>query len=123
LVSGGALSSVLEGGREGFLFLAEMGIGVIIPVILYPFRSFRETRAGILSLSILVLLGVILNRLNVTIFGMWASAGVSYFPTWMEFSITIGLISLGVLLYRLAVKFLPVFPDVEVLSSRGVSKI
>jgi Ni/Fe-hydrogenase subunit HybB-like protein len=109
----GVLSSVLKGGREDFLFLTEMGIGVIIPMILYSIRRFRETRAGILSISILVLLGVVLNRLNVTIFGMWASAGVSYFPTWMEFSITIGLISLGVLLYRLAVRFLPVFPEVE----------
>ena len=55
-------------------------------------------------------MGFVINRLNVAMTGMAASSGVSYFPSWMEFAVTIGIISLGFALFSLAVNYLPVFP-------------
>ncbi|HHY60215.1 MAG TPA: hydrogenase, partial [Clostridia bacterium] len=47
----------------------------------------------------LVVLGVVLNRFNVALVGMAGALGQSYFPSWMEISITAMLVSLGVLAY------------------------
>lgn len=57
--------------------------------------------------------GLVLNRLNVGIFGMFAHTGVVYVPSWMEVTITIALVTAGVLVFGLAGKHLPVFPEIS----------
>jgi Ni/Fe-hydrogenase subunit HybB-like protein len=52
-----------------------------------------------------VVFGVILNRFNVAFFGQ---AGAFYFPSWIELAVTVGLISLGLLIYLFGVKNFPV---------------
>jgi Ni/Fe-hydrogenase subunit HybB-like protein len=63
--------------------------------------------------SVLTLLGFITNRLNVAITGMEASSGTSYFPKWTELAITTSLVASAFAVFRLAVKYLPVFPPVR----------
>jgi Ni/Fe-hydrogenase subunit HybB-like protein len=51
-----------------------------------------------------------MNRFNVNFFAQ-AGPNTHYFPSITEILITIGLVSLMVLLYRLAVTYLPVFHE------------
>jgi len=76
-------------------------------------RSIRESLNGTLFAASIVIAGVVFNRFNVTFFTQ-TSSGASYFPTWKEFAITVGLVSLAIFLYRLAVRYLPVFHTGEV---------
>jgi len=62
--------------------------------------------AGIMSA---VVLGFVLNRLNVSLTGFEASSGVSYFPSWVELAVTAMLVAVGFLAFGLAAKHLPVF--------------
>ena len=61
----------------------------------------------------LVVLGFITNRLNVSITGFEGSTGVHYFPKWTELAVTGMIIAVGFALFGLAVKYLPIFPDEE----------
>jgi Ni/Fe-hydrogenase subunit HybB-like protein len=62
---------------------------------------------------VLVLLGFITNRLNVSITGMERAAGVHYFPKWTEIAVTASIIASGFAIFGLAVKYFPVFPTAE----------
>ncbi|GBC80962.1 putative Ni/Fe-hydrogenase 2 b-type cytochrome subunit [bacterium HR10] len=113
LVGRGALAHVLEPTYEARMFLAEMMLGVIGPMLLLSVRRVRTDHFGLFVSALLVVLGFIMNRLNVSITGMEASSGVSYFPSWTELSVTFMIVALGFALFGLAVKYLPVFPEME----------
>jgi Ni/Fe-hydrogenase subunit HybB-like protein len=90
----------------------ELGLGVAVPAILFAIRPLRH-KPGILfgGASLVVLFGVVLNRLNVGMIGLWPYTGTVYFPSWMEIVVTLTLVSLGVLGFGLAARYLPLFSD------------
>ena len=53
--------------------------------------------------------GFLLNRLNVSITGLEASAQAHYFPKWTEVSVTLSLVGAGFLFFALAVRYFNVF--------------
>ncbi len=57
----------------------------------------------------MIIIGFVMDRLNVTITGMEASAGTHYVPSWMEVSITVAIVTAGSIAFALAAKYLPVF--------------
>ncbi len=59
----------------------------------------------------LVVLGFITNRLNVSITGMEGSAGLHYIPKWTEIAVTGSIIAAGFVIFALAAKYLPIFPE------------
>jgi Ni/Fe-hydrogenase subunit HybB-like protein len=63
--------------------------------------------------AVLVVLGFITNRMNVSITGFERSAGTHYFPKWTELAVTGAIIAAGFALFGLAVKYLPIFPVEE----------
>jgi Ni/Fe-hydrogenase subunit HybB-like protein len=89
----------------GLFFGLELLIGVALPLILVLQARVRNDRVWLFRAALLVVAGVILNRFNVLFFGQ---GGVFYAPSWQEFAITIGLTSLGILMFMLAAKHFPV---------------
>ena len=101
-----------EGSVEGNMYLLEMLIGVIGPIAILSVKKLRENVNVIFSVNILVIVGVLLNRMNVCLFSMetynsWR--GFAYSPSWKEFVVSLGVISLGVFLYKMSAKHLPLF--------------
>ncbi|MEW6726999.1 MAG: hypothetical protein AB1327_08585, partial [Bacillota bacterium] len=66
---------------------------------------------GVVTASVLVVAGIILNRMNVVFTGMATASGGSYFPSWMEWSITIGLVSLLIVAYCFIVENFAIFEE------------
>jgi Ni/Fe-hydrogenase subunit HybB-like protein len=60
--------------------------------------------------AVFAVLGFVMNRLNVSVTGMEGAAGVQYVPSWMELTVSLGLVALGFTLFAFAVRYLPVFP-------------
>jgi Ni/Fe-hydrogenase subunit HybB-like protein len=109
----GVLRQVLHFGYETRLFLLEITMAIIAPLILLSFKKVRETPGGLYISAILVVLGFITNRLNVSITGMETAAGLRYVPKWTEYGITAAIVAAGFALFGLAVKYLPIFPEEE----------
>ncbi len=105
---------VLERKLQGGLFLLEMLGGVALPAILLSFSKFRNLQRGLLAASLMVMAGVVLNRMNVSWFGMSVHDQLNYIPTWMEIALSLAFVSVGTVIFFLAVHYLPVFPSTKV---------
>jgi len=105
----GGLALLGEPSYEGGMLLAELGLGVVLPVALLAVPAIRARQAGLVAGAFLAVLGFVLHRLNVSTTGLERAAGVRYFPSWEEFAITAALVAVGFAAFGLATKHLPVF--------------
>ncbi|HET7214421.1 MAG TPA: Ni/Fe-hydrogenase cytochrome b subunit [Terriglobia bacterium] len=111
LLNRGALPMLLHPNYEVGLFSLEVAIGLLLPILLLLNPRVRETAGGLYLCSVLVLLGFVTNRLNVSITGMEGAAHVHYIPKWTEFAVTASIIAAGFTIFAAAVKYLPIFPQ------------
>lgn len=111
---------IFENREETYLFWLEILIGSIAPIILLSIKKIRLSTKGLYICSILTISGFLFNRLNVSITGIEASAGMHYIPSWMEVSVSLAIVGLTIFLFALAVRYFPVFgkPLVEIEKSR-----
>jgi hypothetical protein len=95
----------------GYWFLLEMLGFVLLPMILF-FYSFRSSKITLVKIAaILTMLGVILNRLNVTVIGFNWDMAVRYIPSWMEFVVTMAVIFTEIWIFRWVINRMPVLRD------------
>lgn len=95
----------------GYWFLLEMIGFVFIPMLLF-IRSFQTSNILLTRIAaILTLLGIILNRLNVSIIAFRWDAAVRYVPSWMEIVISISIILIQIWIFRWVINRMPVFRD------------
>jgi Ni/Fe-hydrogenase subunit HybB-like protein len=111
LLHRGMLKQMLVPGYEMYLFWLEILLTMVAPIVLLSFRKLRNSPGGLYFIAVLVVLGFITNRLNVSITGMEFSAGLHYVPKWTEYAVTAMIVAGGFALFGLAVKYLPIFPD------------
>jgi len=104
-----ALSLLWLPRMETYLYWLEMVVGVIAPLLLLSRRRVRESRNGLFLSAVMVIVGFVLNRMNVSITGLEAWAGASYFPSWMEISVTVSIVAAGFVLFAYGAKYLPLF--------------
>ena len=96
---------------ESTLFWGEFGLGVLLPMVLFAMPKVRHNRHLLFFAAMLAILGFVMNRMNVAITGMRASTGSTYFPSWMEIVVTATIVTVGFVLFGMAVKYLNVFTD------------
>jgi len=108
----GNLGYIFSSGSMSALFLVEIGLFAVMPMLLLFLPSIQDSVDNVFACQLAVLTGVIVNRFNVALLTQ-ASSGGSYFPTLYEFAVTLGLISLGIFLYRFAVVTWPVLTHAE----------
>ncbi len=106
----GELGLIFSEGWLSLLFVVEMLVGVAVPLVLFGIRRVRESNAGLVGGAVAILLGLALNRTTVALLAQRAPAGATYVPHWMEITISVAAVAAGVLLFALAVHFLPILP-------------
>ena len=113
LLHRGVLKLVLRPGYEMYLFWLEISLSLIFPLLLLSQKKMRTTASGLYLAAVLVVLGFITNRLNVSITGLESAAGMHYVPKWTEVAVTGAIIAAGFALFGFAAKYLPIFPAEE----------
>jgi len=108
-----ALGLALEGTYESNLFLVEVIVGLIIPIALLIVPKVRNGAKGLFAVSTMVVVGFVVNRLNVSITGLEGWVGQKYVPKWTEVSVTLMIVAIGVAAFALATKYLPIFESEE----------
>ncbi|MCK4991991.1 MAG: polysulfide reductase NrfD, partial [Bacteroidales bacterium] len=99
------------GSRMGAWYLVEMIGFVIMPMILY-FISYRTRNINLVKISSLVtMLGIILNRLNVTVIAFRWDAPTHYVPSWQEIVVTLTVLCVEIWIFRWVVRRLPVLRE------------
>lgn len=96
--------------EETISFWLEILLLVIAPFILLNLEKVRNNPQKLYWTCALVVMGFMANRLDVSITGLQASAGVYYIPKWTEFAATFAVITAVVLAFRYAVIYLDILP-------------
>jgi Ni/Fe-hydrogenase subunit HybB-like protein len=107
----GVFPLALEASYEGVFFQIEFLLGLMVPMVMLALPRVRASGRGLYAASLLVALGFIVNRLNVSITGMEAASGVHYIPAWSEVFITLMIVALGFGAFNLGVRYLNVYPE------------
>jgi Ni/Fe-hydrogenase subunit HybB-like protein len=95
----------------GYWFLFEMIGFVLIPMLLF-FYSYRKINIITIRVAAVIsMLGIILNRLNVSVIGFRWDATVHYVPSWMEFVVTLTIIFIEIWIFRWIINRMPVLRD------------
>ena len=95
----------------GYWFLFEMIGFVLFPMLLF-FFSYQKTNILTTRIAAIVtMIGIILNRLNVTVIGFRWDAATHYTPSWMEFVVTLTIIFVEIWIFRWIINRMPVLRD------------
>jgi hypothetical protein len=98
----------------GFWYLVEIIGFVLIPCFMFAY-GVRNRILGIIRLaSILSLVGIILNRLNISIIAFNWNAAIKYYPSWMEIVVTLMIIFSEIWVFRWIVNRMPVYGESHV---------
>lgn len=104
----GVLALVMEWRMESYLFGLEIALMLLAMLLLFR-RRVRLNPRALYACAVLVVFGFVTNRLNVSVTGMEANAGVGYVPRWTEVAVTLAIIAAGFAVFRMAAKYLPIF--------------
>jgi Ni/Fe-hydrogenase subunit HybB-like protein len=93
----------------GFWFLVEVIGFVLIPCFMFAY-GVRNRSLGIIKIaSVLTLIGIILNRLNISVIAFNWNAAVKYYPSWQEIVVTLMVIFTEIWVFRWIVTRMSVF--------------
>jgi len=97
--------------RMGLWYLTEMIGFVLVPMVMF-FVSYRKVNITLAKVAAIVtMLGIVINRLNVSIIAYRWDAEVPYYPTWMEVVVTFTIIFIEVWVFRWVVNRMPVYNE------------
>lgn len=103
----------LLGTAYGLWFLLELLGFVALPSFLYAVGVRDRNLKLIKWTAVLTVLGIIVNRLNVSLiaFNWHLPSGERYFPHWMEIAISVFLVTIGIIAFRFIVTRMPIFHE------------
>lgn len=99
------------GSRMGAWYLVEMIGFVIVPMVLW-FVAYRKRNISLIKVTAVVtMIGIIINRLNVTVIGFKWDAVNHYVPSWMEIVVTLTVLAIEMWIFRWIVRRMPVLRE------------
>jgi formate dehydrogenase iron-sulfur subunit len=106
-------------GTLGMAFAAEIILGGVVPLVLLASKAMRQRTDVLFAASLLAVLGVAFNRMNVVIFAMnfrgrmpWVAAE-NYVPSIVEWGVSIGLVAATIFLFGLVARLMPVLTKAQ----------
>lgn len=91
------------------MFVIEIVFGIVIPLRMFLSREISKSPTGLFIASMLVIFGVLLNRVNNFIVAYTPPYQFqTYFPSIGEISVTVGFIALEILFFRVMVMIFPI---------------
>ena len=112
IISAGGLGSIFQFSKNSLMFIIEIALFVYPLVVLMNKDNLTRPRSLFLSATSILLAGS-LYRFNSYLIGFNPGTGWSYFPSFSEIVITLGIISFEIMAYLYIVKKFPVLPKAE----------
>jgi Ni/Fe-hydrogenase subunit HybB-like protein len=93
----------------GYLYLVEMIGFVVLPFVIFVKGAQNRSRKLLLSGAIITAVGIIFNRLNVSVIAFKWYAPAHYIPSWIEIVITLAVVLGEIWAFRWVANRMPVF--------------
>jgi Ni/Fe-hydrogenase subunit HybB-like protein len=116
----GVLGSAFNGSWHATLFLFEICICALVPAILLSMRRVRTSITGLTICSSMTIIGMILNRFSVCILAFDRPLAMSYFPTWIELAVSLGIVAGAALIFLFFVENLKVYSEEDESDAHSV---
>lgn len=94
-----------------FSFILEVLVGLIIPFIMLLSSGTRKSAKGLYNVSVFVILGIMINRINVAWVGINSVDYNNYIPYFTEILVTLGIFSIGILSFYTISRRFPIFTE------------
>ncbi|MEY2667456.1 MAG: hypothetical protein RJA59_94, partial [Pseudomonadota bacterium] len=95
-------------GFYGKWWLVEMLGFVLLPSLMFAYGARNRKVTLVRVAAILGVLGIVLNRLNVSLVAYNYNQPIRYWPSWMEIAVSLALVVAGILAFRWIVVRMPV---------------
>ncbi len=101
------------GSKWGLLFLIEISLFAIIPIIMFLNEKKRNDPKCLFRMSTMVIIGLILNRFNTYLFAYSPRPGWQYFPSIGEIMVSVSMVSILFVGYKIVSNYFPVLERQE----------
>jgi len=106
----GDLGAMFTFDSKSTLFWIEILLMAVAPIVLYSTSQVQKSKSGLFWTSLFVMLGLGFNRFNAMFSGMPpTNVDATYFPTFVEFAVQLGVLAAAALVWYLAARLLPIF--------------
>jgi Ni/Fe-hydrogenase subunit HybB-like protein len=112
------LQGVIDGHAWGYLatgwgawFLVEILGFILLPSMMFAYGSRNGNVKFVQVAAVIGVLGIVLNRLNVSVIAYNWRQPIRYVPSWMEIWVSLTLVTIGVLLFRWIVNRMPILRE------------
>ncbi|MFH1937457.1 MAG: NrfD/PsrC family molybdoenzyme membrane anchor subunit, partial [Bacteroidota bacterium] len=104
-------NSVYLNTSWGAWYLVEVVGLVVVPCIIFMFGYNRRNILLIRTAAIMTIIGIILNRLNISMIAYQWYDKTFHYPTWKEIVVSMAVIFLQILVFRWIVRRMPVYRE------------
>jgi len=111
LAFNGKLHYLVEGTWESRLYIFEMLISAIVPAVMFSFAKVRRNTGALAFGAGLAVFGFVLNRIDASGLATVTATRTNYFPMWMEFAISIAIVSGAALAFLFFVENFSVYEE------------
>ena len=98
----------LVDGFWGLWFLLEVIGFVLVPCVMFAYGVRHRVLGVIRTAAVMGLIGIILNRLNISVIAFNWNGATRYYPSWMEIVVTLMVVFAEIWAFRWIVERMPV---------------
>jgi Ni/Fe-hydrogenase subunit HybB-like protein len=105
----GHFGMIIHSYPQNIYWLIEIIGGVVLPIILFNIPKVQQSKRGMFITALLyIVLGLAFNRFILTMLWLQIRPGYTYFPSWQEIAVSVGLVSWALIMFQIAVRLLPI---------------
>jgi Ni/Fe-hydrogenase subunit HybB-like protein len=108
----GEVPMLLKPDVFGLIAWLQFLIGIVLPLGILLSKLVGHT-SGPFWAGVFALIGTFIDRLMISWVALAEPSPVTYFPSWIEIMITVGMISGAILLYGIVARYFKLFPESE----------
>jgi Ni/Fe-hydrogenase subunit HybB-like protein len=107
----GKFGMLFNGSWESNVFLFELLVSAVLPAALFSSDKVRESSGGLATGAGLTVFGFVFNRIAVSGLATISATQSNYFPSWGEFSVSLGVVSAAGLAFFFLVENFHVYEE------------
>ena len=105
----GHFGMIIHSYPQNIYWLIEIVGGVVLPIILFNIPKVQQSKKGMFIAALLyIVLGLSFNRFIMSSVWLQIRPGYTYFPSWQEFAVSIGLVAWALMMFQIAMRLLPI---------------
>jgi Ni/Fe-hydrogenase subunit HybB-like protein len=95
----------------GLWFLTEILVFVLLPMLLFVYSYKKNSFSMAKVAAVLTMIGIIMNRLNVSVISYKWNTAATYYPSWMEIVVSLAIIFIEIWIFRWVINRMPVLRE------------